>query len=61
MKKKITKENYKLIKKTVAQKVVILERNIKSRHSRNEEQYHIQHATAPQKKKQKKTGDLKEI
>ena len=50
MKKKTTKENYKLIKKTVAQKVVILERNIKSRHSRNEEQSHIQHATAPQKK-----------
>ena len=51
IKNNTTKENDKLIKKTVAQKVVILEHKIKSRHSRKKD--HIQHATAPQKKKQK--------
>ena len=50
IKNKITKENYKLIKKTVAQKVVILEHKIKSRQNRKKERDHIQHATAPQKR-----------
>ena len=50
IKNKTTKENYKLIRKTVAQKVVILERNIKPRHSRKKERDHIQHTTAPKKR-----------
>ena len=43
IKNKTTWENYKLIKKILAQKVVILERNIKS-------QDHIQHKIATQKR-----------
>ena len=50
IKNNTTKENDKLIKKTVAQKVVILEHKIKSRQSRKKERDHIQHATAPQKR-----------
>ena len=50
IKNKTTKESYKLIKKIVAQKVVILECNIKSWHSHKKEQNHIQHTTAPQKR-----------
>ena len=50
IKNNTTKENYKLIKKTVAQKVVILEHKIKSRDSRKKQRDHIQHATAPQKR-----------
>ena len=50
IKNNTTKENYKVIKKTVAQKVVILEHKIKSRHSRKKGRGHIQHVTAPQKR-----------
>ena len=50
IKNNTTKENDKLIKKTVAQKAVILEHKIKLRHSRKKERDHIQHATAPQKR-----------
>ena len=42
IKNKTTKENYKLIKKAVTQKVVILERNIKSRHNRKTAVYNMQ-------------------
>ena len=49
IKNKTTKENYKLIKKTVAQKDVIFERNIKSRTSRKKERGHKKQTTAPQK------------
>ena len=56
IKNNTTKENYKLIKKTVAQTVVILEHKIKSRQSRKKERDHIQHATAPQKRNRSVTA-----
>ena len=50
IKNKTTKENYKLLKKTVAQKVVILGRNIKSWPSRKRQRDQIQHTTASKKR-----------
>ena len=53
IKNNTTKENYKLIKKTIAQKFIILEHKIKSRHSCKKERDHIQYTTAPRKRNRK--------
>ena len=42
IKTKTSRENYKLINKSVAVKIAILERNIKFRHTRKQERDHIQ-------------------
>ena len=42
IKTKTSRENYKLINKSVAEKIAILERNIKLRHTRKQERDHIQ-------------------
>ena len=42
IKTKTARENYKLINKSVAEKIAILERNIKFRHTRKQERDHMQ-------------------